>query len=200
MRIKPASRIGRILGLSALLLTQSCETFDFLTDTCDEEFINVSWPATITRGNFTTNVTLTGAVSPGNIDPSNFNLLKQVLATGGVEILTNVVWTVNAFNVNGGYIAFMHPAPLSTGQTEPVNLAWDGGGWGVVPSARVFAPTVAVRAENFNATTATGSITAVTGQPLRLRIDVTTQSASGETMRLQGEAQFEYRKVTSNCS
>ena len=192
--------MGRIAALSALFLTQSCQAFDFLTDNCDEESINVSWPATITRGNLTTNVTLTGGVAPGNIDPSNFNLLKQVLVTDGIEILTNVVWTVNAFNVNGGYIAFMHPAPLSTGQTEPVNLAWDGGGWGVVPSPRVFAPTVAVRAESFNATTATGSIFAVTGRPLRLRIDVTTQNAAGETMRLQGEAQFEYRKVSSNCS
>ena len=193
-------RFRAIAAVAAVLLSQGCQTLDFLTDNCESEFINVSWPATITRGNFTTNLTLTGTVSPGNIDPANFNLLKQVLVTGGVEILTNVVWTVPAFNVNGGYIAFMHPAPLSTGQTEPVNLASDVGGWGVVPNARVFAPTIAVRAENFNATTATGSIVAVTGQPLRLRIDVTTQSATGETMRLTGEAQFEYRKVSSNCN
>lgn len=197
MRLKSGYRIA---AASAALLLQGCQTLDFLTDNCDTESINVTWPATITRGNFTQNVTLIGSVAPGNIDPANFDLMRRLLFSGGPEILTNVVWTVPAFDINGGYIAFMHPAPLSTGQTEPVNLAFDGGGWGVVPSARVFAPTIAVRANNFNATTATGSIFAVTGQPLRLRIDVTAQNAEGETMRITGEAQFEYTKVSSNCS
>ena len=193
-------RFAPIAAAGLALLSGGCQTIEFLTDNCDEESVNVSWPATITRGNLTTNVTFTGTVSPGNIDPANFDLLRKVLVTGGVEIATNVVWTVPAFNVNGGYIAFMHAAPLSTGQTEPVDLAFDGGGWGVVPAPRLFAPTIAVRAENFTATSATGSIVAVTGRPLRLRIDVTARNAANETMRLTGEAQFEYQKVSSSCS
>ena len=193
-------RFAPIAAVSLALLSGGCQTIDFLTDNCEEEFVTVTWPATIARGNLTTNVTLTGTVSPGNIDPANFDLLRKVLVTGGTEILTNVVWTVPAFNVNGGYIAFMHAAPLSTGQTEPVDLAFDGGGWGVVPAPRLFAPTVAVRAENFTATSASGSIVAVTGRPLRLRIDVTARNVTNETMRLTGEAQFEYRRVSSNCS
>ena len=91
----------------------------------------MTWPATIVRGTSTTNVTLTGAVSPSNIDPGQFKLLRQLLVTDDQDITTNVVWTVSAFDVNGGYIAFQHPAPLSSGQIQAVNFAFDGGGWGV---------------------------------------------------------------------
>jgi hypothetical protein len=59
---------------------------------------------------------------------------------------------------------------------------------------------VAVRAENFNATSATGSIVVVSTSPLRLRIDVTTQNAAGETIRLTGDAGFSYNKAFENCS
>jgi hypothetical protein len=57
-----------------------------------------------------------------------------------------------------------------------------------------------VRAENFLATTAIGSITAISGTPLRLRIDVTARNATGETIRVNGDAQFRYEVVRSNCS
>lgn len=188
------------MAAAAAVLFQACDAVDFLTDNCDSESITVTWPAVITRGGFTTNVTLIGTVAPGNIDQSQFNLLRQLIITGNADLTTNVVWTVPAFNVNGGYIAFQHAAPLSTGQTVPVNFAFDGGGWGIVTSPRPLDPIVAVRAENFSATSATGSITAVTGAPLKLRIDVTARNAAGEEMRLTGDATFEYRKVSSNCS
>jgi hypothetical protein len=56
-----------------------------------------------------------------------------------------------------------------------------------------------VRADNFTGTSATGTITALDGSPLRLRIDVTTRNAAGETIRLTGEAGFHYEKVTKTC-
>ena len=181
-------------------IASGCSSIQFLTDRCISESIIVSWPATITRNGSSSTVTLSGAVSPGNLDESRFNLLKQVLISGGPELLTSVVWTVPAFEVNGGYVAMMHKAPLSSGQAEPVDITFDGGGWGFSSTGRTLPAAIAVRAENFNASSATGSVTATTGIPLRLRIDVTTRSATNETMRLTGDAQFRLETVTSNCS
>ena len=125
---------------------------------------------------------------------------SQVLVTGGPELITSVVWTVPAFNVNGGYVAFIHKAPLRNGQTEPVNVATDAGGWGFASTGRALPAAIAVRAENFVAISATGSITAVSGTPLLLRIDVTAQNAANETMRLTGDAHFRYEEQRSSCS
>src|SRR5215212_11003507 len=112
----PKSTLLRQTALAAAMLASTgCNTFEFLTDNCETEFVRVTWPATITRGSSTTSVTLTGSVSPGNIDPAQFTQLRQTLVTGGGD-LTNVVWTVPAFETNGGYVAFMHAAPLTTGQ------------------------------------------------------------------------------------
>jgi hypothetical protein len=145
-------------------------------------------------------VKLTGTVSPDKIDKTQFKTLKAGQIYGNAQSAANIIWTVPAFNVNGGYIAFLHRAPLSAGDTHPVNLAFDGGGWGVWSDTRALPPVVAVRAENFNATSATGSIVVVSTSPLRLRIDVTTQNAAGETIRLTGDAGFSYNKAFENCS
>jgi hypothetical protein len=95
----------------------------------------------------------------------------------------------------------MHKAPLTSGQTEAVNLAFDRGGWGVVFSRpdQPFPAVIAVRADNFVVTSASGSITAIDGQPLRLRIDVTARNANNEPIRLTGEAQFRYERVRTSC-
>jgi hypothetical protein len=193
-------RITKSLILAATLPLSSCQTIDFLTDNCTSEFLRVAWTAPITRGGVTNTVLLSGSVAPGNIDPTQFTILKELLATGGREIAANVIWSVPAFDINGGFIALMHPAPMSTGQVHPVNLAFDGGGWGIVPSNREFATVVSVRANNFLATTATGSIKANNGIPLRLQMDITARSASGETIHLGGEAIFSYQEVGTNCS
>ena len=196
---RPAARLA-LIALAGM--PAGCKSIELLTDNCTTESVLVAWPATITRANATTTVTLTGAVSPGNIDPSQFNQLKQLLTTGGAGGTNSVVWTVPAFDVNGGYIAFMHRAPLTTGQTEPVNQAFDGGGWGIVSSRPdfPFPAVIAVRADNFVATSASGSITAIVGLPLRLRIDVTARNNANESMRLAGDAQFSYERARSSCS
>jgi hypothetical protein len=185
---------------AATLLSPACATYDFLTDNCTSEFVRVTWPATITRGTSTTNVTLFGSVTPSNIDPTQFELLRDVVATGNRTSLTTIVWTVPAFDINGGYIAFTHTVPLQAGESDAVNFAFDGGGWGAAPASRAIPAAIAVRADNFNANAATGSLTAISTTPLRLKIDVTTRNAANQSMSLTGEAQFEYEKVHSNCS
>jgi len=194
-------RIANSALIALTVLSVGCSSVQLLTDNCTAESILVSWPATVTRGSASSTVTLTGAVSPGNLDAARFSALRQLLITGGAAGSASVVWTVPAFEVNGGYVAFMHRAPLASGQTEPVNLAFDGGGWGVVSSRpdSPFPATIAVRAENFVATSASGSITAVEGLPLRLRIDVTARNAN-ESMRLTGDAQFKYEQARTSCS
>jgi hypothetical protein len=90
--------------------------------------------------------------------------------------------------------------PLQAGESDAVNFAFDGGGWGAAPASRAIPAAIAVRADNFNANAATGSLTAISTTPLRLKIDVTTRNAANQSMSLTGEAQFEYEKVHSNCS
>ena len=194
-------RTVRSASLVAIaLISAGCTTTDFLTDNCTSEFVRVSWPATITRGTSTTSVTLFGSVTPGNIDPTQFELFRDVVATGTRSNLTTIVWTVPAFEVNGGYIAFTHTLPLSAGQSDGINFAWDGGGWGAAPASRAIPGAVAVRADNFSADAATGTITAVSTSPLVLDIDVTVRNAVNQTMRLTGKAQFEHESVRSSCS
>ena len=200
MRFDLSRTVKAAAVAGSALVSTSCTTYDFLTDNCTSEFVRVSWPATITRGTSTTNVTLFGSVTPSNIDPSQFELLRDVIATGNRTSLTTVVWTVPAFEINGGYVAFTHTLPLSAGASDAVNFAFDGGGWGASAATRAIPPAIAVRADNFNANAATGTITAISTTPLRLDIDVTVRNAANQTMRLTGEAQFEYETVHSGCS
>jgi len=185
---------------ASALLSASCTSVDFLTDNCTSEFVRVSWPATITRGTSTTSVTLFGSVTPSNIDPSQFELLRDVIATGNRTSLTTVVWTVPAFDINGGYVAFTHTLPLPAGQSDAVNFAFDGGGWGASAATRAIPAAIALRADNFNANAATGTITAISTTPLRLDIDVTVRNAANQSMRLTGQAQFQHEIVHSGCS
>ena len=188
------------IKLLTLVSLSGCSTVDFLTDDCKTEFIRVTWPATITRGTTTSNVTLFQSITPTNIDAEEFRLLRDALINGSTSRTATVIWTVPAFDVNGGYIALTHSAPLTSGATEQVNFAFDGGGWGATEASRVISPAIAVRADNFNATAASGTITTVSTAPLRLNIDVTVRNALNQTMRITGDAQFEYERVASSCS
>ena len=188
----------RALALSALITTQGCATVEFLGGRCTQEQLSVTWQATITRGSTVTNVLLVSTLTPANVGQNQFDALRAAL-TQGDQTRYNVTWGVDAFNVNGGFIAFTHGTPLSIGETQQVTTAFNGGGWGANAVATAPAPAVSVRADNFTATSATGTITALNVSPVRLRIDVTTSNAAGETIRLTGEAGFHYDKVTKPC-
>jgi hypothetical protein len=189
-----------VIALTAALAINGCATFDFLTDNCRSEWVQVDWPVSITRNGVTTTTTLKGSVAPGNIDQSQFDLFKEIVATGGRELVTNVIWSVPAFEVNGGFIGIMHEAPLAAGQNLGVGV-FDGGGWGIPSEAiRVEGALVSVRADNFVARTATGSVTAIQSIPLKLRVDVTAGNAAGETIRIVGDAVFSYHVERDRCS
>lgn len=80
----------------------------------------VTWPITITRGSPVTSPLLTTTLTQTNIDRAQFDALRQTLTEGGGSGTYNVTWTMPAFDVNGGYIALSHAAPLATGETQQV--------------------------------------------------------------------------------
>ena len=160
----------------------------------------MTWPITITRGSSVTSPLLTTTLTQTNIDRTQFDVLRQALTAGGEPGTYNVTWTIPAFDVNGGHIALTHGAPLATGETQQVGVAFSGGGWGAQHAAAAGVPGVSVRASNFVATSATGSITALASAPLRLAVDITTANAAGETIRLTGDVGFSYHKVQALCS
>lgn len=188
----------RALALFALVATQGCAALEFLGGRCTQEQLTVTWPATITRGSAVTNVLLVSTLTRANVGQNQFNALRAAL-TQGDPTKYSVTWGVDAFNVNGGFIAFTHATPLSDGKTQQINTAFNGGGWAATALSAAPVAAVSVRADNFTATSAAGTITALDGSPLRLRIDVTTSNAAGETIRLTGEAGFHYDKVTKTC-
>ena len=192
---------NKLLALAALVTTQACYglgALEALGGSCPQEQLVVTFPVTITRGTTVTSPLITRTMTPGSIGQSQFNLLRQVLVDGGTGSY-NVTWTVPAFNTDGGHIAFRYPVPIAAGQTQQVGATFAGGGWDAQPATPALPPAVSVRADDFIATSASGSITALNGVPLRLKIDVTTTSATGETIRLDGHAGFTYSKVTASC-
>jgi hypothetical protein len=111
------------------------------------------------------------------------------------------VWTVPAFDINGGYIAFEHAAPLAVSEVEPIGNVFQGGGFGASASSfQNIGGSISVRADNFIAATANGTVTNIAGFPTVLRIDVTTRNESGQTLRVAGDARFSYQKTAASCS
>lgn len=192
--------IRTAIAAAAILASQGCVALEFLGGSCTQEQLVVTWPATITRGTAVSNVLLTTTLTPSNVDQTQFNQLRSALVNGGSNSY-RVTWTVSAFDTNGGYIAFSHEAPMANGQSLDIGATFIGGGWGASPAVGTAPrPAISVRADNFTATSASGSITALNSSPLRLRIDVATSNASGETIHLTGEAGFAYQKVTKSCT
>ena len=194
MRFRPNT-----LSVAAVLALQGCYALEALGGRCEQEQLTVTFPVTITRGSTTTSTLLTYTLTDSNVDPAQFARLRQLLVDNGASGTFNVTWTIPAFDTNGGMIAFTHTAPLTSGETQQIGGAFNGGGWGAEPVGSTTPPVVAVRADNFTATKASGSITVLAASPLRLRIDVTSGNDAGETIRITGEAGFHYDKVTVPC-
>ena len=193
-----------VLALSAIAAMQGCLrgllALEAIAPKCTQEQIVVTWPITITRGSSVTSPLLTTTLTQTEIDRTQYDALRQTLTAGGGTGTYNVTWTIPAFDVNGGSIALTHAAPLASGETRQVTGAFSGGGWRAQPATAAVPPAVAVRAGNFVATSATGSITVLAASPLRLQVDITASNAAGETIRLTGDVGFSYHKVQALCT
>lgn len=192
------------VALIAVLSTQGCLALaragEAIAPKCLQEQIVVTWPMTTIRGGVTTSTLRTTTLTQNNIDRTQFDALRETLTGTGTSAMYNVTWSVPSFDVNGGYVAFTHTVPFSAGETRPVSAAFSGGGWGAQPTSTQIPTAIALRADNFVATSSTGSIIALAAAPLRLKVDVTTASAAGETIRVTGEVGFSYHKVTALCN
>ncbi|MDQ3950554.1 MAG: hypothetical protein M3282_09415, partial [Gemmatimonadota bacterium] len=78
--------------------------------------------------------------------------------------------------------------------------AFEGGGWGTSTASRDAAASVSVRADDFVANSASGTIEVLGVAPLRLRLDVTAGSAAGATMRIRGELRFSLLRESGPCT
>jgi hypothetical protein len=193
-----------ILVLPALALAQGCigsaVALEAIGPKCTQEQIVVTWPATITRGESVTTSLLTHTLTQSNIARAEFDALRDALTSGSSGGNYHVKWELPAFDGSNGYIAFTHTVPLPAGEPAQVTSVFSDRGWGAAASLTAIAPAVSVHSGNFVATSANGTITVLAASPLRLRLDVTTSNASGETVRLAGDAGFFYDKVTALCN
>ena len=187
----------KLLAIPLALTLQAYWAVESLGGRCPQEQLVVTWPITITRGASTTSPLLTATLTPDKISQSQFDMLRKALTQDVAPNSANVVWTV-PLATNGGFISFAHAAPITEGTANQVTSVFTGGGWSAAPFTQ--SPwAVSINADNFVATTATGTITALDTNPVRLRIDVTANNAAGETMRLTGEAGFQYDVVSASC-
>ncbi len=154
--------------------------------------------ATIERNDTPQNENLTGVVAFTNV-PDQFAALRAILTEDPTQQTHGVVWTMPAFHTNGGGIAIALQAPLRAGEVLAVNSAFNGGGWGTTSLPAGVRAQASVRADNFVATSASGSIQILGVAPLRLRMDIETKDAANSTIRISGDASFKYVRERVTC-
>ena len=155
-------------------------------------------PATIERNGAPQNETLSGVVAFTNV-PDQFAALRAVLTEDPTQQTYGVVWTMPAFQTNGAGIAIALQAPLRAGDVLAVNSAFDGGGWGTISLPAGVRAQVSLRADNFVATSASGSIQILAVAPLRLHLDIETKDAANSTIRIRGDASFKFVRARVTC-
>ncbi len=72
-----------------------------------------------------------------------------------------------------------------------------GGGWGVASGSGA---QVSLLDGEFQATSATGTITILETQPLRVRLEVTATEADGASRTLSAAMSFSHSRVRTNCT
>lgn len=81
-----------------------------------------------------------------------------------------------------------------------VRTAFEGGGWGLVTLAAGEDAAASLRVAGAYARSFTGTVTVLDASPLRLRVDVRAGAATGETLRIRGDAAFALADDEVPCS
>jgi hypothetical protein len=165
---------------------------------CNVELLEVTWPATIERGDVATREQLSAAVTLTTLSPEVFDSLRQTLVRGRPRAPA-VLWSVPAFNTSPGGISVVHAGALKRGALLRVAGVQDGGGWAVMPRVSPDSALVGVEAGEFAATTASGTIAVLETEPLALRLDVTARDSAGSAVRVRGDVQFSFRRERRPC-
>jgi hypothetical protein len=169
-------------------------------DSCEAERIDVTMPATITRGGSPAAVTLVGQVSPSNVGVPAFATLRAVL-TGDVASQTDgVIWTVPAFDPDQGWVVVAIDAPVAAGDVLTVGSTYGGAGWGVFDLPGGTRLAAGIRAGEFAAVEVSGTAEVLEVSPLRLRLDLTGRDAADAVVRVQGDASFRYQSGPPSCT
>lgn len=158
---------------------------------CISEHIEVAQTATMDRGAGPESFDGAGQVAPGNT--ADFDALRAFLIDGGSIAGRQVVWTVNT---GTGYLAVFLPGSVRSGDVVAVS-AIVGGGWGLATASAGAA--VSLRDGDFQAATASGTITVESTRPLRIRFDIIASDAAGEGRSLSGVMQFAYSRTRTRC-
>jgi hypothetical protein len=166
---------------------------------CETERIEVRGTLTIERAGQTSIDDVFNTFAPGN-NAEDYPAVKRFLIDAAPRAGDAVVWTVPAFRVNGGYVAILLSGPLRAGDQVPVVGAFEGGGWGATTVSRAAAASVSIRADDFVATSASGTVEVLGVAPLRLRLDITGSTATGATTRIRGELRFSFVREDAPCT
>ncbi len=147
--------------------------------------------------------TLDGAplASSGRVGPANIASYPDVKAyTIDGESLPGrrITWTIDALN-GAGYLAVELPGTILSGQVWASPNVFVGGGWGVAPGSGS-GVAVSARFDANQAVVASGTISVVAIKPLRVRLDLTLTDAQNVARRIQGVAEFSYRREASSCT
>jgi hypothetical protein len=192
----PTAATTRALLVALTLAATGC---GFPLGPCEQERIEVRGTTAVQRAGQSSTDDVFGAFAPGN-NPEHYPAVKRFLIDAPPRAGEAVVWSVPAFRVNGGYIAVLLSGPLRAGDQVPVVGAFEGGGWGTSTASREASATVSVRADDFVASSASGTIEVLGVAPLRLRLDVTAGSAAGAAMRIRGEVRFSLLRENVPCT
>lgn len=196
MNACPIAATTRVMVAALGLAATGCT---FPLGGCEQERIEVRGTTTIERAGQTSTDDVFDAFAPEN-NPEHYPAVKRFLIDAAPQAGDAVVWSFRAFHVNGGYIAVLLSGPLRAGDRVPVVGAFEGGGWGTSTVSRDAAASVSVRADDFVASLASGTVEVLGVAPLRLRLDVTAGTAAGATMHIRGELRFSLLRESGPCT
>lgn len=168
-----------------LLLLEACSPFG----PCYLDRIHVAFSATVTLGDAVQDWDLRGEVTTGNVGGPTYDQLAEALIEDAGSA-AGVVWTLDVgLGAEAGFLAVQLAADPAEGDVLTVSGAFDGGGWGFL-SAPTPGPRLAARIGAFTATSASGTLTVLETEPLRLSADVIVADAQGISYRFAGQMVF----------
>lgn len=175
-----------------------------LDTSCTEEGVVVEMPATVSVGvgEFTQPLELEGKLSEDNVDPGVFGRIRRIASDAGDETGAFVfTLTPRGGNpVGAEFLSLALRVPLREGAVASVGTAFQGGGWGLVTLAPGEDAAASLRVGGAYARSFAGTVTVLDASPLRLRVDVRAVAATGETLRVRGDAAFALADDEVPCS
>jgi len=178
----------RAFGLIGVAALAGCES---PFGPCFQESVEVSLAGSLDGASLASS----GRAGPGNI--ATFAELKAFAIDGQTLPGQRVAWTVDGLN-GEGYLAVVLPGIVAAGQSWAITSAFVGGGWGVLPGDGSGA-AVSARFGSSQATAATGTVSVLALQPLRVGLELDFVVGAGVTHAIRGNADFRFSREEVAC-